>query len=395
MISRIVDRWRAMRQAGDAQSSPAINSADRFQRRLTAIGEVILRHRWTPLLTVIATIIIHLLLREVVFPRHDPLDVATRACAAPGEWFDLATADVVDQSRLMREIAGRPIILLGKTGTADLDEGRWLGFSVAAIYSAHRNVVIALDGFPPSQQPVLDRWVQGEIEEADLISTLDWRAAYTLDPQSYVPLFRLARLYRVPLLAIGMDTVIAEHLLREDWASVPVLNGRRDRPVEPPEGYRRSLAALHLAEQLSEDEATRDRDVGRLIFSEELTPILVSDGFRRFMQARRAEDWLLAHRLIAARQRSGRPLVVGIIARNHLEYGWGVPSQLAAISPVSTAILLPFAGSGDCGLIRPGVADAVFILQPGPSASVSAALPRPEPIIGRVGGPAASKSAAP
>lgn len=379
MIARITRRRQARKAA--RPPSPSADGVEDFHRRLIAAGDLILRHRWTPLIIVLIVLALHIALHQLVLPSRDPLEVAARACAAQGEWFDVGSAETIDQKSLMRLVSGRSLILLGKTESADLDEGRWLGFTIAALYHSRRHLVVAIDAFPPSQQPLLDKWVRGEIGEADLLASLDWRFAYTPDPHTYLPLLRLVRLYRLPLIAVGLDPAASARL-----EVSPRAGAKGPQPVDPPEGYRRSLAALYLAHQLTEPDPRSLLMPSRLIFSEELTPVLVSGEFQRFLLERREEDWLIAQELAAARRRPGRPLVVGVVGRNHLEYRWGVPTQLAALGIDDVAVLLPFAGSGDCALIRPGIADAVFILEPGPIASASAALPFPDPVIGRTGG---------
>jgi uncharacterized iron-regulated protein len=379
MFSRFFERWRATAVAvGDGFPSPASN-AERFHNRLILLGDLILRHRWTPLLLVLATIFVHILLREALFPRHDPLQVGARACAAYGEWFDMRTADIVDQSHLMRDIATRPMVLLGKTESGDLDEGRWISFTIAALHAVRRQLIVAVEAVPSSQQTLLESWVRGDLTEFELLRALEWQKSHAADPETFLPLFRLARIYRMPLVAIGVNADAA-------------LGETHVKPAPLPEGYRRSIAALFVAEKLSQARAV-EAGAGptgssspiaarRMIFSEELAPILVDPEFVAFVEARRNEDWLIARNLANLGRRPGRPLVVAVIGRNHLEFGWGVPAQLAAHGIDAPAVLLPFSGNGDCALVRPGIGDAVFVLQPGSLASATAALPLREPAPG-------------
>mgnify|MGYP002525830815 FL=1 len=53
--------------------------------------------------------------------------------------------------------------------------------------------------------------------------------------------------------------------------------------------------------------------------------------------------------------------MVGIIGNGHLENGWGVPFQLAALGVADVTVLLPWDRGRDCDDLSGGLADAVFV----------------------------------
>jgi hypothetical protein len=55
-----------------------------------------------------------------------------------------------------------------------------------------------------------------------------------------------------------------------------------------------------------------------------------------------------------------RPLVVGIMGSGHIEYGDGVPHQLAALDEGDIATALPWPADAECPISDPPVADLLF-----------------------------------
>ena len=56
----------------------------------------------------------------------------------------------------------------------------------------------------------------------------------------------------------------------------------------------------------------------------------------------------MAEALAAAHRRDPEALIVGIIGRGHLEYGHGIPHQLADLGIDDVGVLLPVDADDDC-----------------------------------------------
>jgi len=82
----------------------------------------------------------------------------------------------------------------------------------------------------------------------------------------------------------------------------------------------------------------------------------------------------MAEALAAARRQRPDALVVGIIGRGHLEYGYGVPHQLADLGIPDAAVLLPIERAATCDGLPANLADAVFVIEP--TASIATARPK-------------------
>jgi len=86
----------------------------------------------------------------------------------------------------------------------------------------------------------------------------------------------------------------------------------------------------------------------------------------------------MAEALVAARQKHPDSLVVGILGRGHLDYGYGVPHQLADLGIPDSAVLLPIEREATCEGLPADLADAIFVIEP----TVSVVTARPKPLLG-------------
>jgi uncharacterized iron-regulated protein len=253
------------------------------------------------------------------------------------------------------------IVLLGEShGRAD--HHRWQLHTIAALHGRRPDMVLGVEMLPRRAQPVLDRWVAGELTAAAFLEAVEWDAVWGFDSELYLPLFHFARLHRVPMVALNVDRGLIAEVGREGWASVPEENRQGvSTPAPAANDYRRSLAEMYaLKQQLREGEGGVD-EMPATVPEEELEGVLDMPGFQRFVEAQLTWDRAMAQVLAREAMRSERPLVIGIIGRGHLENRWGVPHQLAALDVPNTTVLLPWRRE-QCAEITPDLADSVFLL---------------------------------
>jgi uncharacterized iron-regulated protein len=253
------------------------------------------------------------------------LDGARPAPAAPGELLD--------------DAARREVVLLGESHD-DPDHHRWQLHTLAALHSRRPDMVLGFEVFPRRAQPVLDRWVAGELTQAELLAQTQWDEIWNVPAELYAPLFEFARLHRIPLVALNVERKLTEAVARQGWDGVPQAEREGlSRPAPPPPAYREELARVH-------------REHG------EKTPLA------NFIDAQQTWDRAMAEAL--ARQPRDR-LAVGIVGSGHLRHGHGVALQLRDLGVRRVATLLPVEPA-QCGKLAAGLADAAFVLPSRPAA---------------------------
>jgi len=95
-------------------------------------------------------------------------------------------------------------VLLGESHT-DVDHHLWQLNTLAALQGRGANLVIGFEAFPRRLQSVLNDWVEGKLTDAAFLKASEWRQVWGYDSALYMPLFRFARLNRIPMIALNVE----------------------------------------------------------------------------------------------------------------------------------------------------------------------------------------------
>ena len=302
---------------------------------------------------------------------HDAAPADSRACIAAGTWLDPATGAALATDQLVASLAERPVVLLGEAHD-DAEHHRWQLHTLAALHGRNPDMILGFESFPRRVQPVLDRWVNGELDAKAFLEAVDWPTLWGYDPALYLPLFHFARQNRVPMIALNVERAFVSRVRDEGWAAIPV--GEREGlsdPAPASAAYRDSLARIYTYEQShGAEEAEGDNphaaesEADALADEPDIESILASEDFARFVEAQLTWDRAMAEAIAAALQRRHEALVVGILGRGHVEHRYGVPHQLADLKIPEAAVLLPVDREAACDGLPADLADAVFVIEP-------------------------------
>lgn len=270
-------------------------------------------------------------------------------CVPVGRWVDPATRRVLAADALLDRMARRPVILLGETHTSAEDH-RWQLDTVARLHARAPDMVLAFEAFPHHLQPVLDRWTAGEMTEKAFLAAVDWKKTWGYPARYYMPLFDFARRHRLRMLAMNVDAAVVARVARDGWKAIPPDERRRiGTPAPAAPAYQ---TYLDRAFSQHAGKSGSDGNAGK------------AERLSRFVAAQLTWDRAMAAAIAAAHRRAPEALIVGIVGRGHVEYGYGIPHQLRDLGIGTTAVLLPWPRQRDCGELTgsagDAVADAVF-----------------------------------
>jgi uncharacterized iron-regulated protein len=293
--------------------------------------------------------------------------------ASTAQWLDPGDGMPIAPQSLFEELASAPVVLLGEAHT-DADHHRWQVNVLAALHSRQPNLVIGLEMLPREVQPVLDAWSRGALDEAAFLEQARWRELWGYDAALYMPILHFARMHRLPMVALNIDRQLVSKVGAAGWDSLePDERLGLTDPAPASADYRRALGELYrykLGAGLHGHSGEQEHEMPSL------EEVLEMENFNHFVDAQQTWDRAMAEALANAHELDDEALIVGIVGRGHLEYGYGIPSQLADLGIDDARVLLPV-DLDQCDTLEAGLADAVFMLE-----TRQAPEPAPRPRLG-------------
>ncbi|MDR2426802.1 MAG: ChaN family lipoprotein [Endomicrobium sp.] len=228
-------------------------------------------------------------------------------------WIEPFEGRELDRAKFMEDISKKQVVLLGERH--DIAEiHRWQLHTAIYLHAFRPKILMGFEMFPVRLQSVLDNWVAGELETDEFLRLCEWEKVWGFPPEIYLPLFHFCRQNCVPMIALNCYRELVTRVGKEGWTAIA--ENERDglTPSAPPlEEYKKYLSKI----------------TGREV--EE-----------RFIRAQQTWDRAFACNIKKALDKFGDDyLMIGIIGKGHLEYGYGTPYQLKSLSVNDIAILLP------------------------------------------------------
>jgi len=275
-------------------------------------------------------------------------------CVRTGAWVapDAQGYKELSLGEVLERAARRPVVLLGELHEQP-EHHRWQLHTMAALHARRSDMVLGFEMFPRRVQTVLDRWVAGELSEAEFLKQSDWAQVWGFETAQYLPLFHFARMNRIPMLALNVERSLIREIGRKGFDALP--DGVREgvgRPQAAGSEYLRELHAVYREHGADSKNAPMD-----------------DPGFQRFVEGQLMWDRAMAEAISGARARYPDRQVVAVMGRGHTGPG-AVPLQLRALGVSDTMVLLPWDRGAQCAGLKPGIADAVFGVEaqrPGPA----------------------------
>ncbi len=301
-------------------------------------------------------IALFLLLPQTGFTQSDSADNSCDQHVA--QWLDPASGETLGLEKVFERIEGTRIVLLGEAHTT-LAHHRWQHYMLAALHSRNANMMVGFEMLPRRAQSVLDDWSAGKLGEKEFLEQSRWREVWGYDAGLYLPLLHFTRLNRLPALALNVDRELITQVAQQGWDKIDQQQrlGLSD-PAPASDPYRESLAQLYAYKQTLSQ--TQEGETAPT--PPDLDAIRDSEGFTHFVEAQLAWDRAMAEALAAGHRRDPTALVIGIVGRGHLEYGYGIPHQLADMGIDDVDVLLPLDSDDSCDPLPMDLASAVFVV---------------------------------
>lgn len=273
-------------------------------------------------------------------------------CVPLGDWI-VPGSGKASQQEVIARAAKSAVVLLGETHI-NADHHRWQLQTLIALHAQRPNMVIGFEMFPRRVQPALDKWIAGELSEKEFLREADWNHVWNTDANLYLPMFHFARMNRIPMLALNIETKLRHQIAEKGFYGVPVEDREGlSHPAEPSKAYVDYLLPIYKQHD------RKDKKTGEITQDD--------PDFRRFIGGQQLWDRAMAqilHQAVAETDGNEKPLVVGVMGSGHVLHGFGVTHQLHDLGIKQITGLLPWDSGRSCKHLVTGVADAVFGVLP-------------------------------
>jgi len=255
---------------------------------------------------------------------------------------------------LIKSSSSEKIVLLGEHHD-NMEHHRWQLQMITGLYTLNPDLVLGFEMFPRRSQPVLDKWVAGELSQKEFLKQVKWDEYWSFDPQLYLPLFNFARMNHIPMYALNVDRSLIHQVGRQGWANVDEASKEGvSTPAPPSEGYRRMLASVFLEHGKNHGKDNSEKAIKK---------VLAMPAFARFVESQQVWDRAMAEGIASGRKKNPGAQFVAVLGSGHMMSHFGVPEQLADLGQPRPAVYIPWDNEFDCDYVQKGFADAVIGLK--------------------------------
>ncbi|MGD8228002.1 MAG: ChaN family lipoprotein [Desulfobacteraceae bacterium] len=250
-----------------------------------------------------------------------------------GEIVDLKTGTTLSFDHLIDQISSKDLVFIGEMH--DNPEHHLIQVQILqALAACCGPVSIAMEFFERPQQPTLDRYHRGELDERAFLKEVDWGYDYHF----YRPLIRMAKQNGGAVLAINAPRDVVKKVAREGLESLDESEKKKiaqeiDLSNEAHRNYVQEAYERHTHGDLKK--------------------------FEYFYEAQCVWEDTMAESLAEYLRENGR-MLVAFTGNGHIINKFGVPDRTIERVPVSMVTIMPLALSKEETIER-GTADYVWL----------------------------------
>ncbi len=231
---------------------------------------------------------------------------------------------VYKRETLLKTLATAQVIYLGETHDSPQDHQAQLDI-IQALRQQNPKLAIALEMFQRPFQPVLDRYLAGQLTEVELQQQSEYDQRWGFPWQLYAPILRFAKEQRLPLLALNTPTEVTRKVAKQGLANL----SRQDLQFIPP------VAEIDLS-----NAAYREKILA--VYKQFHQGKTTSTGFENFFAAQVLWDETMAAAIAEFVQANPGRQVVVLVGHGHIAYGYGIPSRVKRRMNLSSNKNKPF-----------------------------------------------------
>lgn len=222
----------------------------------------------------------------------------------------LATSDLASQ--LVRDLTRSQVIYLGETHDSEVDHRLQLEI-LTKLHQQNPNLMVGMEMFQRPYQSVLDRYLKGELTEAEFLDRTEYKTRWGFPWSLYAPIVQFAKAQKIPIVALNTPAEVTRKVSRKGLASLEP----SERRFIPP------ISEIEIGPPVYRDRIAQ-------VFTEMHQGRGNSKGVDAFFQAQVLWDETMADRISQTFMRSPdpKPQLVILVGQGHLLYGDGIPRRV-------------------------------------------------------------------
>jgi uncharacterized iron-regulated protein len=229
------------------------------------------------------------------------------------EILRLPGGDSISFHQLLNDLEPSSVIFIGETHD-QIEHHHSQVRTLQGLIEKNRDVVVGMEMFERSQQPILDQWTEGKLTEEEFLKEVKWETTWGMDYNLYKGLLDEAKTYRLKVLCLNIERELVRRvgqggiagLAPEDRAKLPEM----DLSDKAHRHYMASIYKSHGAGSAKD--------------------------FENFYQAQCLWDEAMAEtlfRFLQSAEGKGKTVLV-IVGSGHVAYNFGIPKRLHRRTPL-------------------------------------------------------------
>ena len=254
----------------------------------------------------------------------------------PGQILDIKEQKTITYTTLLEKLAAANVVFLGEVHN-NPDHHLIQIQILQSLSHIWGHYTLAVEFLPAQIQPLIDKYLDGQIPEGEFLKKIDWHETWGFDYHFYRPLIDFQRYSGNPLAAINAPRDVVRKVAAKGLKSL----SQRER--------------LLIAQDIDLTD-NRHRALLKEIYKSHSHDLL--KNFEYFYEAQCVWDETMAQNLATLIKDTHTKIVV-ICGNGHLVYGLGIPKRLMRRIKTSMVTLLPYTLK-QTTLIKRNLADFVW-----------------------------------
>lgn len=234
-----------------------------------------------------------------------------------GDILHMPTGVYVDQDALFDHVRRAQVVYVGETHDNPASHRLQLELLAALLDANPGKVAVGMEMFTPEQQPILDQWTAGALEEKAFLRAVGWFSNWGMNFAYYRDLMTFCKKNNIPVLGLNIDKTLQRKVGRTPFESLTDEERARLPALDEKDPYHTAMV--------------------NAVFSDHKMGQAMQDGFRRVQVL---WDETMAHNISAYLTTVDKTHQLLVVAGgNHVRYGYGIPRRVFRRKPVSYVLV--------------------------------------------------------